>query len=374
MNSVLNRRLLAATALTGVLALGSACSSIESPQQDGNDGRADPTVASFEPTTAPGTQPATTAAPTGNAFATTEDLAEYAGSAVVRVAIPTGVGSGFIIDSDGYIITNYHVVENGLNNVTVTLADGARLSAQVVGVDPRADLAVLKVNASGDLQALELADLDDVGVGQDVVAIGYALDLTGGSGPPSVTRGIVSAKNRPIRTSGILGAVQTDTAINHGNSGGPLVNYDGKVVGVNTSLAPDQASATGIAQNIGFAVGADTIGAVYDEILEKGEVLRAFLGIRNFAAIRPAEAESLGLDRSQNGILVNDVSAGGPASLGGMETGDVIIRVGDIDVHDESDLAVSMVVYDPGETVDVTVFRDGAEATFTVTLGAAANQ
>lgn len=374
MNSVLKRRLLAATALTGVLALGSACSSIESPQQDGNDGRADPTVATFEPTTAPDTQPATTAAPTGNEFATTEALAEYAGNAVVRVAIPTGVGSGFIIDSDGYIITNYHVVENGLNNVTVTLADGARLSAQVVGVDPRADLAVLKINASGKLQALELADLDEVGVGQDVVAIGYALDLTGGSGPPSVTRGIVSAKNRPIRTSGILGAVQTDTAINHGNSGGPLVNYDGKVVGVNTSLAPDQASATGIAQNIGFAVGADTIGAVYDEILEKGEVLRAFLGIGNFAAIRPAEAESLGLDRSQNGILVNDVSAGGPASLGGMETGDVIVRVGDIDVQDESDLAVSMVVYDPNETVDVTVFRDGAETTFTVTLGAAANQ
>lgn len=373
MNVLSNPRLLAATALAGVLALGSACSSIESPAEDDDPGSGATTTA-VGPTPPTASQPTTEDSTARQAFDTTEDLVDYAGSAVVRVAIPTGVGSGFVIDSEGYIITNYHVVESGLNNVTVTLADGARLSAEVVGVDPRADLAVLKVNASGELPALELADLDDVGVGQDVVAIGFALDLTGGSGPPSVTRGIVSAKNRPIASSGILGAIQTDTAINHGNSGGPLVNYDGKVVGVNTSLAPDRTSTTGIAQNIGFAVGADTIGAVYDEILEKGEVLRAFLGIGNFAAIRPAEAESLGLDRSQTGILVNEVPSGGPASIGGMEPADVVVRVGDTEVHDESDLAVAMVVYDPGETVDVTVLRDGEETTFPVTLAAAANQ
>jgi serine protease Do len=291
MNVLSNRRLVAATVLSGVIALGAACSSIETPEGD-NPGN--PTVGSdataIESTPAPASQP-TTDASARSAFATTEELVQYAGAAVVRVAIPTGVGSGFVIDGDGYIITNFHVVENGLNNVTVTLADGARLRADVVGVDPRADLAVLKVSTSDELESLELADLDDVGVGQDVVAIGFALDLTGGSGPPSVTRGIVSAKNRPIASSGILGAIQTDTAINHGNSGGPLVNYDGKVVGVNTSLAPDRTSTTGIAQNIGFAVGADTIGAVYDEIREKGEVLRAFLGIGNFAAIRAARRE-----------------------------------------------------------------------------------
>lgn len=375
MKRIANHRLLSAVVVSGVLALGTACSSLESPEEDTGRDLARSTVAAPEPTAPPLSQPSRDDDDANeSAYATTEELVEYASESVVRVAILSGVGSGFIIDSDGYIVTNYHVVEAGLNDVTVTLADGARLPAVVVGIDPRADLAVLKIETSAELQALELADLDHVGVGQDVVAIGFALDLTGGSGPPSVTRGIVSAKNRPIQSSGILGAIQTDTAINHGNSGGPLVNYEGKVVGVNTSLAPDRTSSTGLAQNIGFAVGADTIAAVYAEIRETGEVRRAFLGIGSFAALRPSQAETLGLDRSQTGILVNDVSGGGPASVGGMLPSDVIVRVGDTDIQDESDLAVAMVVYDPGETVDVEVYRNGSRTELSVTLGAAANQ
>lgn len=356
--------------LTGIAAslllLGAACSS-----------RGDvptPTVEDSSPTA---TTPATnTAAPTNTAATTTafttEELVAFAAPSVVRVSLPNGVGSGVIIDANGYIMTNNHVVESAPQAVRVTLADGSIHSATVLGRDPQADLALLKISAGRQLQALELADLDDVRVGQDVIAIGFALDLSGGDGPPSVTRGIVSALNRAIPTSRILGAVQTDAAINHGNSGGPLINYQGQVVGINTSLAPDTTTG-GLAQNIGFAVGADTIRAVYLEILELGFVDRALLGISLFAAIRPAEAAALGLPDDLAGVLIrpDGVSANGPAAAAGMLPNDLIVRIGDYVVDDESDLAAAMVTYDPGDTVEVEVYRDGAPVTLAVTLGSA---
>ncbi len=350
-----------------VLLLAAACSSIEEGQGDGNAPTAEPTAQPTETASTTTSAPA----PGGNDDGlSTAELVAMAQSSVVRVSIASGVGSGFVIDPEGYIVTNHHVIENSLQSVDVMLSDGSVHGAELVGTDPASDIAVLHIDAGRELPALQLADLRDVAVGADVVAIGYALDLTQGSGPPSVTRGIVSAKNRVIQPRGILGAVQTDTAINHGNSGGPLLNYAGRVVGVNTALAPDQETG-GVAQNIGFAVGADTVNAVYEEIREKGSVDRGFLGISNFSSIRPAEAEALGIPRETAGILLSDggVAPGSPADEAGLQGRDVIIRVGEHDVADESDLAVAMIIHNPGETVDLTIYRSGAEQAVPVTLG-----
>ncbi|MDZ7729426.1 MAG: trypsin-like peptidase domain-containing protein [Dehalococcoidia bacterium] len=295
---------------------------------------------------------------------------DLARPSVVRVATGQGVGSGFIVDSDGYIVTNNHVIESAPNSIEVTLADGSVHGANLVGTDPDSDLAVLNVETASDLPSLELASLDTVDVGEDVVAIGYALDLSQGHGEPSVTRGIVSAKNRRIPVGNILGTVQTDAAINHGNSGGPLIDYAGQVVGVNTALAPDE-STGGVAQNIGFAVGSDTVRAVYDEIREKGRVERGFLGISDFAALRPAEAQALNIPEDQQGILVppDGVMPDGPTDQAGMRGQDVITSIDGEDVGNQSELWVAMIRHDPGDTVDVEVYRNGEEQTLSVTLG-----
>lgn len=352
-----------------ILVLAIACSPIE--RGDEPVDAPPPTAPAATPTPdTPTSGPATVPQP---GPLTTAELVDVVQDSVVRVSIPGGVGSGFVIDPDGFIITNYHVIETGLNNVDVTLSDGAVLQAEVVGTDPQSDLAVLRVDAGRPLPPLELAELRDVMVGEDVVAIGFALDLAEGAGPPSVTRGIVSAKNRAIasRLPAILGAVQTDAAINRGNSGGPLLNYRGQVVGVNTALAPDREG--GVAQNIGFAVGADTVRAVYDEIREKGRVDRALLGIQSFNSIRPAEARALGLPEDTRGILLRDGSVlpDGPAGSAGLLAQDVIVSVGGQQVEDESELAVAMIVYDPGETVTLAVYREGTLIDVEVTLGSA---
>ncbi len=307
----------------------------------------------------------------------TAELVEVAEPSIVRIATATGVGTGFVVDEDGYILTNHHVVEGSLNGfstfITVTMSDGADYPAEVVGADPRADIALLKIEATG-LPALSFADLDDVVVGQDVVAMGFALDLEGGEGGSfSVTRGIVSQKNRSIHEnspSSILGAIQTDAAINHGNSGGPLLNLYGEVVGINTAIAPDPLTGDQ-APGIGFAVGSDTAKAVYEQLRENGQVDRGLLGISQFEAVRPAVARELGIPESEGGVLVNNVSPGGPVAEGGMQTGDVIVRIGDYDVNNEADLAVALIRHSAGETVDIDVYRDGEKLTLTVTLGVA---
>ena len=368
----LQRGILATTLGASLLILGAACSS-------SNGELANAATTGGEATSvAPTSQAPTATHASTTVTMTTAELVEFASESVVRVSLPSGVGSGFIIDPTGYIITNNHVVEDAPQAVTVTLADGSVYDAQVVGRDPRADLAVLKINAGEPLPALSLANIDETRVGEDVVAIGYALDLSDGDGPPTVTKGIVSALDREIEGSLILGAIQTDAAINHGNSGGPLLNYKGEVVGVNTSLAPDP-NTGGVAQNVGFAVGADTIGAAYKEIVATGHVERALLGIGGvqseeggFRTIRPAEAEKLGLPRDTTGVLVGlaGVSPGQPADLAGMEGNDVIVRIGDYTIEDESDLAVAMIDYDPGDSVEVDVYRNGDLVTLNVTLGA----
>lgn len=363
----------------GLLALtmlgAAACSDSPSAEQATtatNDGGSIPAVVTNEPTTATGNDETRT----GDEL-TTAELVELAEPSIVRIETATGVGTGFVVDPDGYILTNNHVVEGSLGGfssfITVTMSDGADYQADIIGADPRADLALLKIQASG-LPALSFADLDDTVVGQDVVAMGFALDLEGGEGGSfSVTRGIVSQKNRSIHEnspSSILGAIQTDAAINHGNSGGPLLNLYGQVVGINTAIAPDPLTGNQ-APGIGFAVGSDTAKAVYEQLREKGQVNRGLLGISQFEAVRPAVARDLDIPEDEGGVLVNNVSAGGPVAEAGMRTGDVIVRIGEYEVKNEADLAVALIRHSAGETVEVDVYRNGEKLTLTVTLGVA---
>ncbi len=308
----------------------------------------------------------------------TADLVKLAEPSVVRIETNSGVGTGFVVGEDGHILTNFHVVEGSAGRVAstirVTMSDGAVLPATVVGTDSRTDLAVLKIDRTG-LKALKFADLDNVLIGQDVVAIGYALDLQQGEGPShSVTRGIVSQKNRVINEGAqaqIYGAVQTDAAINHGNSGGPLLNLFGEVVGINTALAPDGSGGT--ASGIGFAVGSDVAKAVYEQILANGRVNRGFLGIGSFEALRPAKAKELNIPESQGGLVVGSVTATGPVGAAGLKAGDVIIRLGNTEVASENDLMVALIKNSAGQTVPLEYYRDGKKATIQVTLGTPTN-
>jgi S1-C subfamily serine protease len=339
-------------------------------------------------------QPAQSAVPVrkANNELSTADIAKLAIPSVVRIQTSSGVGTGFFVSDDGYIMTNNHVVQTGTgrgssNAIKVTLEDGSVKDATAVGTDARSDLALIKIDGKG-YKGLTFASLEDTPVGADVVAIGFALDLPSGagvqgdgSGAPTVTRGIVSAKNRSIsETSAVLGAIQTDAAINHGNSGGPLLNMMGEVVGVNTAIAPDS-STGGVASGIGFAVGADTVKAVFEKLRDTGKVNRGLLGIRNFEALRPAKAQDLGLPADQGGIFlpenkstntgqaVQTVAPAGAADKAGIKPGDVITKIGGASVRDESELAVALIKHPPGEKVAVEFFRAGKKQTVDVTLG-----
>ena len=308
---------------------------------------------------------------------TTAALVKLAEPAIVRIQTNGGVGSGFVVAEDGFIVTNNHVVagagSRAATNINVTMSDGAAYRATIVGTDPRSDLAVIKIDASG-LKPLKLGSLEQTAVGQDVVAIGYALDLKGGEGPSfTVTRGIVSAKNRGVdeTAQNILGTVQTDAAINHGNSGGPLLNLFGDVVGVNSSIAPDTTTG-GIAPGIGFAIGVDTVKAVYEQIRANGKVNRGLLGVQNFGALRPAQAKSMNLPEDTAGVYLDtdaDLVAGGPAAQAGIKSGDVIVKIGKYVIRNEADLAVAMIGSHPGDKVDIELYRAGKKVTVQVTLG-----
>ncbi|MGH2632458.1 MAG: S1C family serine protease, partial [Tepidiformaceae bacterium] len=252
--------------------------------------------------------------------------------------------------------------------------------------DPRSDLALIKIDAN-DLPTLKIGTDENTFVGEDVIAIGYALDLGNGAGAPTVSRGIVSAKNRAIDEgtgqNSVLGSIQTDASINHGNSGGPLLNYKAEVVGVNTAIAPDSETG-GIAPGIGFAVGADTIQAVYDQLKATGKVDRGFLGIQCFQPVLSWQAKQLGIPTDVGGVYlppdtqfncqvpfgVQGTSVpSGPAQTGGIKPGDVLTSIGGTAVADESQLAVALIKHHSGEKVDVIIYRDGKKITVSVTLG-----
>ena len=309
---------------------------------------------------------------------TTEEIVRKIGPSVVQVLteaatpnvfgqlVPSqGIGTGVIIDIEGHIITNDHVIRAGAaiaSTITVTLSDGRTAPATVVGADPATDLAVLKINATG-LTPAELGDSSSLAVGADVVAVGFALGL---EGDPTVTRGVVSAKGRTIQeqTISINDAIQTDAGINPGNSGGPLVDDRGRVIGINTAIIIG-------AQSIGFAISIDVAKPIVQELLQNGFVSRGFLGVQ-FTDITPSLARNLNLPADE-GVGVVDVTPGSPADAAGMQPNDIIIRIEDTPITNSGDLVEALRRYRAGEQVVVHFYRDGGEAETNVTLGTRPN-
>lgn len=264
-----------------------------------------------------------------------------------------GAGSGVIIQNDGVIVTNNHVVE-GAREVTVTLADKSEYQAQVVGRDPKTDLAVLKVQGGRELPAATMGDSEKMRVGDWVVAIGNPFGLG-----HTVTSGIVSAKGRVIGAGPYDDFIQTDASINPGNSGGPLFNMDGEVIGINTAIVPQ-------GQGIGFAIPINTVRPLIPQLVEKGEVTRGYMGV-NIQPVTADLAKAMNLG-AQKGALVADVVAGGPAEKAGIRRGDVIVAFNGKGV-DESHALPALVAASPvGKEAAVTILRDGKEHQLTVTI------
>jgi len=268
-----------------------------------------------------------------------------------------GAGTGFVITQDGYIVTNNHVAENAAK-IEVAFTSGEIESAKIVGTDPSADLAVLKVDRTG-LPTVELGDSDAVQVGDEVVAIGNALALEGGL---SVTRGIISGTDRNVETnvgSALVGMLQTDAAINPGNSGGPLLDAQGRVVGINTAIA-NPASA----QNVGFAIPISKAKPIIDD-LRLGRAA-AFLGVST-QNVTPALARELDL-KVNEGAYVAKVTTGTPAKDAGIEVGDVIVEIGGKAISDSTDVQTAVREHRPGDKVTIVVDRRGDRKTSEATL------
>ncbi len=268
----------------------------------------------------------------------------------------SGAGSGFIIDQNGVIVTNNHVIRNA-DEVTVTLNDGRELEAEVIGADPDTDLAVLRIEANGPLPVATFADSDEVRVGDAVIAIGNPFGLGG-----TVTAGIVSAKAREIGAGRYDDFLQIDAPINRGNSGGPTFNLDGEVIGVNTAIH----SPTGGNVGIGFAIPAGLTQKIVADLRDDGMVERGWLGV-HIQALDDDLAEGLGLDDAK-GALVARVADDGPAAAYGIEQGDVITGYGGEAVETLRDLTRAVADTDPGANVEIVVWRDGAEKTLAVDI------
>lgn len=266
---------------------------------------------------------------------------------------PRGLGSGFILSSDGYVMTNAHVVE-GAEEVIVTLTDQREFKAKIVGYDKRSDVAVVKIDATG-LQAVKIGDVARLRVGEWVMAIGSPFGLEN-----TVTAGIVSAKQRD--TGDYLPFIQTDVAINPGNSGGPLINMRGEVVGINSQIY----SRSGGFMGISFSIPIDEAIRVSDQLRATGRVTRGRIGVQ-IGRVTKDVAESLGLPK-QNGALVTGVEAGAPADKGGIEAGDIITKFDGKLVDKISDLPRMVGNTKPGTSSKVTIFRRGQTRDLTVTV------
>lgn len=258
-----------------------------------------------------------------------------------------GQGSGVIIDSNGYIVTNNHVVDEA-DRVQVTLEDGRTFVGEVVGSDLATDIALVRVDAK-DLPASKLADSERIKVGQFALAIGNAFGLPGA---PTVSLGVVSALGRPLPGTDFVleGLIQTDAAINPGNSGGPLANIAGEVMGINTAMMP-------FAQGLGFAIPAQTVKMVVDQILRNGRVVRPWLGVSGLD-VNPAVARRYGLP-TDSGVLVAEVSRGSPAEESGLRRGDVIVEAGDMEIKRMKDLLVALSKASVGGGARLAVLRFG---------------
>jgi S1-C subfamily serine protease len=321
------------------------------------------------------TPAATATAQPGGAGQSAVDVVKELGPSVVHIlseaatldvfgqVTPTkGVGTGFVLDKEGHIVTNNHVVtiDNGepAQQITVTLSDGRQFQAEIVGRDAPTDLAVLKIDADG-LTPVELGSSADLQVGESVVAIGNALDLPGG---PTVTQGVVSAKGRLIQENDVTipDAIQTDASINPGNSGGPLVNMRGQVVGITTAVISQ-------AEGIGLAISIDSAEPVVQELIDSGSVDRGFLGV-SIVEITPSLAESFGL-AVDHGIGLRSVEPGGPADDAGLRQGDIIVKLAGDEIKNSGDLFKALTENRAGEKVQVEFYRDGSLESGEVTLG-----
>ncbi len=259
-----------------------------------------------------------------------------------------GLGSGFIVSKDGYILTNNHVVGEA-DVIKVKLADGRHFKAKVVGTDPDTDVAVIKVDADGDLPTIPLGDSDSLNVGEWVIAIGNPFGLA-----KTVTVGIVSAKGRSrIGINDYEDFIQTDAAINPGNSGGPLINIHGEVVGINTAIF----SKSGGYMGIGFAIPINMAKAVMDQIITKGKVVRGWLGV-SIQDLDEDLAASFGISETE-GALISLVIKDSPADKGGLEEGDIILSMGGHKIKNASDLRNRVALTKPGKVVTFEVFRKG---------------
>lgn len=266
----------------------------------------------------------------------------------------SSLGSGFVIDPSGIVVTNNHVIAEA-DEIIVNFADGTKLRAELLGRDEKVDLAVLRVKPKAPLKAVNFGDSDKTRVGEWVIAIGNPFGLGG-----SVTVGVVSARNRNIDSSLYDDFIQTDAAINRGNSGGPLFNLQGEVIGINTAIF----SQTGGSIGIGFAIPANTVLPLIKQLRETGEIQRGWIGV-SIQAVDEQIAESLGLPAA-SGALIAAVSDNGPAQKGGMLAGDVVIRFNGQEVREMRNLPRIVAGAEIGKTVDVVVIRKGKEQTLKI--------
>jgi len=265
-----------------------------------------------------------------------------------------GVGSGFIMNREGYILTNNHVVEEA-DQIKVKLANGKEYEGKVVGRDPKTDLALIKIEGSPDLQPLKLGSSEDLKVGSWVVAVGSPFGLE-----QTVTAGIVSAKGRVIGSGPYDNFIQTDASINPGNSGGPLINLKGEVVGINTAIVAE-------GQGIGFAIPVNMAKEIASQLQDKGHVTRGWLGV-NIQEVTPELAKSFGLKESK-GALVSQVVPNSPAEKAGIEQGDIILEFDGKEVSDSKELPRIVASTPVGQSVMVKISRNGKMTDRQVKLG-----
>ncbi|MBB5348646.1 DegQ family serine endoprotease [Desulfoprunum benzoelyticum] len=269
-----------------------------------------------------------------------------------------GQGSGFIINRDGYILTNNHVVE-GADTITVRLSDEREFKAKLVGSDPQTDVAMIKIQDSGNLPTLTLGNSDALEVGEWVIAIGNPFGLN-----QTVTVGVVSAKGRNrVGINEYESFIQTDAAINPGNSGGPLLNTHGEVIGINSALF----SRTGGYMGIGFAIPINMVKAIEDQLQKHGKVTRGWLGVA-IQDVNEDLAKSFDLKQAK-GILISEVQPDSPASKAEMKQGDVILRLNGAELKDVSDLRNKVALITPGTKATLTIIRSGSEKMIDVVIG-----
>ncbi|MFD0555809.1 S1C family serine protease [Stackebrandtia endophytica] len=285
--------------------------------------------------------------------ATLSDVAAAVQPSVVSIGAGQSTGSGVVYDDQGHIITNSHVVASAQGDIEVRFSDGSSSKATLVGMDERGDIAVLKVEDTSNLTPIAVGDSNGLSVGDTVLALGSPLGLDG-----SVTSGIVSAMDRAISdgSSSLQGLIQTDAAINRGNSGGALVNGRGELIGINTAIATTDSSGGSI--GVGFAIPSATATSTADQLIAGGSVERAFLGVSMSAG-------------GGTGAVVTDVQSDSPAADAGLRTGDIITAIDGQPVATPAEVAAAVQARKPGDTVTITYVRDGmSESEATATLSA----